>query len=182
MGFLSKLFGGEKKQSESPTKFAKYVLEGLFERAEFDLDFDINETSIEEGFQLDIKLSGPDSAMVVKKMRSDVLLDSLQVFVKKALQHNFSGQKVNINLDCEGYREKAKQALIELAEKLMNSAIDQGKTVYVRSLPPKDRKVIHQFLAEDGRVKSRSIGDGLYKKIKIYPVSPDEQNSNDQVY
>ena len=48
--------------------------------------------------------------------------------------------------------------------------MSKGKPVYFRALPPRDRKVVHQYLAEDGRVKSRSIGDGLYKKIKIFPV------------
>ena len=183
MGFLSKIFGGEKKQKEdSPKEFAKYVLSGLIERADFDIEFDTKETQKEGGFDLEITLKGPDSAMMTEKSRNGILLDSLQVFVKKTLQHNFMGQKVNVSIDCDGYREKAKQGLIELAEKLMNSAIEQGKTVYVRSLPPKDRKVIHQFLADDGRVKSRSIGDGLYKKIKIYPIRNEDQNSNDQVH
>jgi spoIIIJ-associated protein len=56
-----------------------------------------------------------------------------------------------------------------LADKLKGIAIDKGKSVYFRALPPKDRKLIHQYLAEDGRVKSRSVGEGHFKKIKIYP-------------
>ena len=64
-----------------------------------------------------------------------------------------------------------------LAEKLKNRAIDQGKSVYLRALPPKDRKIIHQFLANDDRVKSRSVGDGLYKKIKIYPNKKDTNHT-----
>jgi len=182
MGLLSKIFGGEKKKSETPKGFTQYVLNGLIERAEFSIDFKISESKTEEGFDIDVNLYGDDADLMTEKSRNGVLLDSLQVFVKKALQHNFMGQKINLNMDCDGYREKAKKSLIELAEKLMNSAIDQGKTVYVRSLPPKDRKVIHQFLADDGRVKSRSIGDGLYKKIKIYPIQSDDQKSNDQVH
>jgi spoIIIJ-associated protein len=48
-------------------------------------------------------------------------------------------------------------------------AVERGKPVYFRALTPKDRKTVHQYLAQDGRVKSRSVGEGLYKKIKIYP-------------
>jgi spoIIIJ-associated protein len=61
--------------------------------------------------------------------------------------------------------------LIELAEKLKGIVIDKGRSVYVRALMPKDRKIVHQYLAGDERVKSKSIGDGLYKKIKIFPAS-----------
>ena len=55
-------------------------------------------------------------------------------------------------------------------EKLKNVAVEKGKPVYFRALPPRDRKLIHQFLAEDGRVKSRSVGEGVFKKIKIFPI------------
>ena len=66
---------------------------------------------------------------------------------------------------------------VELAEKLKGIALEKGKSVYFRALPPKDRKVIHQYLAEDGRVKSRSIGEGHFKKIKIYPTQTSEGTS-----
>ena len=75
-----------------------------------------------------------------------------------------------VNLECANFREQANEALIALAEKLKGIALSKGKSVYFRALPPKDRKVIHQYLAEDGRVKSRSIGEGHFKKIKIYPA------------
>ena len=60
--------------------------------------------------------------------------------------------------------------MITLAEKLKGIAVSKKKSVYFRALPPKERKIVHQYLADDDRVKSRSIGDGLYKKIKIYPA------------
>ena len=83
---------------------------------------------------------------------------------------SFQMDSLNVNLDCANFREQANEALIALAEKLKGIALDKGKSVYFRALPPKDRKVIHQYLAEDGRVKSRSIGEGHFKKIKIYPA------------
>ena len=66
--------------------------------------------------------------------------------------------------------EETEAALIERAESLKTIAIEQGRSVYYRALPPKDRKVVHQYLSKDPRVKSRSLGEGLYKKIKIYPA------------
>jgi spoIIIJ-associated protein len=82
-------------------------------------------------------------------------------------------------VDCNGYREESEAALIERAEHLKKIAIEQGKSVYYRALPPKERKVVHQYLAQDGRVKSRSLGDGLYKKIKIYPAKGPENSAAD---
>ena len=59
---------------------------------------------------------------------------------------------------------------MDLADRLKGIVLSKSKPVYIRALPPKDRKVIHQYLAEDSRVKSRSVGEGHYKKIKIYPT------------
>ncbi len=75
-----------------------------------------------------------------------------------------------MHVDSNDFREKSNQTLVELAEKLKEVAIERGKSVYFRALPPKDRKVIHQYLAQDERVRSKSIGEGLFKKIKIYPI------------
>ena len=114
-----------------------------------------------------IEFHGEDEDLFTNK--DGALLDAFQLLIKRALQHQLPEDNTRLSCDCNGFREKANQSLKDLAEKLKNRAIDQGKSVYLRALPPKDRKVIHQFLAEDERVKSRSVGDGLYKKIKIYP-------------
>ena len=100
------------------------------------------------------------------------MLDAFQLYLKRAVQHNFPNDKSNITVDCGGYREESEAALIERAENLKVIAIEQGKSVYYRALPPKERKIVHQYLAQDPRVKSRSLGDGLYKKIKIFPAKP----------
>jgi spoIIIJ-associated protein len=86
---------------------------------------------------------------------------------------------VHVNLDCANFRKDAEAALIELADKLKDIALTKGKPVYFRALPPKDRKVVHQYLAEDGRVKSRSVGDGHFKKIKIFPLKDQQTAESD---
>jgi spoIIIJ-associated protein len=113
------------------------------------------------------------------KDKKGQMLDALQLFLKRVAQHNFPEDKTNIVVDCGGYRDESSAALIERAENLKAIAIEQGKSVYYRALPPKDRKIVHQYLAQDPRVKSRSLGEGLYKKIKIYPAKA-SGSQNDQ--
>ena len=116
-----------------------------------------------------VEFSGEDEGLL--KEKEGQLLDSVQLFITRVLQHRMPDNKVNVEMDCGGYREEANQELIDLAEKLKEIALARKKSVYIRALPPKDRKVVHQYLADDTRVRSRSIGDGLYKKIKIYPAN-----------
>src|SRR5690606_39890256 len=120
-----------------------------------------------------------DEEMLVSK--DGQLLDALQLYVRRAVQHQLPEETAIINIDCANYRKEANEALIALAEKLKGIALSKGKSVYFRALPPKDRKVIHQYLAEDGRVKSRSIGEGHFKKIKIYPAK-ESAEQQDEVF
>lgn len=169
-GFLGKLFGSKKKNETSEVEsLIQTTLEGLIEKAQFELDFDISSGLDDKGEpQVLVEFSGNDEELL--KDREGQMIDGLQLFLKRALQRQFPEDKTNVIIDCNGYREESTQALVELAEKLKGIALEKGKSVYFRALPPKDRKVIHQYLANDERVKSRSIGDGLYKKIKIYPI------------
>jgi spoIIIJ-associated protein len=169
-GFFSKLFGGKKKTGGSEVEnLVNSTVEGLIEKAGFELSFEIESGMDDQNEpQIVIEFTGADEEIL--KDKEGQMIDAIQLFLKRVIQHHFPEDRTNIVIDCNGYREESSQALIELAEKLKGIALEKGKSVYFRALPPKDRKIIHQHLAGDERVKSRSIGDGLYKKIKIYPV------------
>ena len=167
-GFLSKIFGGKSKDSNVQA-LVKTTLEDLIKVGGFELDFDVQVSKDDQGFEnLSIEVSGPDEDLM--KDREGQLIDAFQLFVQRVVQHNFAEDKTRISLDCGGYREESSQALLDLADKLKEQALEKGKSVYFRALPPKDRKIIHQHLASDDRIRSRSVGDGLFKKIKIYPA------------
>jgi len=169
-GFFSKLFGGKKKTGGSEVEnLVQSTVEGLLEKANFDLSFEVNSGTDDQGEpQMVIEFTGADDEILRDK--EGQMIDAIQLFLKRVIQHHFPEDRTNVIIDCNGYREESSKELVELAEKLKGIALEKGKSVYFRALPPKDRKIIHQYLASDERVKSRSIGDGLYKKIKIYPV------------
>jgi spoIIIJ-associated protein len=175
-GFFSKIFGGKKKEAaasvvpeaDSASGLVENVMHGLIERTHLDLTFELRTEMNGDIEDITVEISGADQALLTEK--EGALLDSFQLFIKRVLQHQMSDARVNVNFDCNGFREESNKSLVELAEKLKDKAIEQGRSVYFRALPPKDRKVVHQYLASDDRVRSRSVGDGLYKKIKIYPV------------
>ena len=177
MGFLQKIFGGGKSGSyKDGMNLVETVLRGTLDRANLDISFDLKESEENGKLLLEVDFYRQDEKLFTGK--DGALLDAFQKILKRAIQNHFPEDNILVNCDCNNFRENANQGLIELAERLKQRAIDQGKSVYLRALAPKDRKVIHQFLASDERVKSRSIGDGLYKKIKIYPVKNEGDNSS----
>lgn len=182
-GFFSKLFGGGKKKDaavgaelSSAVGLIESVLGGLVERAHLDLQFDIRTEKATDAEEVTVEISGADVGLVTEK--EGALLDAFQLFIKRVLQHQLPDQVVNVHFDSNGFREESNKELIELAERLKEKCLEQGRSVYVRALPPKDRKVVHQHLAGDDRVRSRSVGDGLYKKIKIYPAKTNSRETN----
>ncbi len=179
-GFFSKLFGGSKKKN-GPAEAENLInetVQGIIDRADFKLKFSLTHTEENDEAVVIVNFEGPDETLL--KDREGQLIDAFQLLIKRVLQHHLPEDRTNIVVDCNGFREESNQALVDLAEKLKGIALEKGKSVYFRALPPKDRKVIHQYLANDQRVKSRSIGDGLYKKIKIYPVKGQRPEAEDE--
>ncbi|MCB0407539.1 MAG: hypothetical protein KDD34_04990 [Bdellovibrionales bacterium] len=174
-GIFGKIFGGKKKGSDvTPYDVIEETLNGVLEAGNFELSFDLDE----ENGEYFVELYGDDEELL--KSKEGQLLDAFQLFVKRVLQHQFPEDNIHVNLDSDGFREDANEALLDLADKLKGIALDKGKSVYFRALPPKDRKIVHQYLAEDGRVKSRSVGEGHFKKIKIYPIKGKGSQVEDQ--
>jgi len=180
-GFFGKLFGKkEEQQSDSPAAHIEAVLRGLMDAAQFDFGFEVVQDEKNPELIL-VEIYGGDEELL--RAREGQLLDAIQLFLTRVSQHQLRDERLTIQVDNAGYRVQANKELTELAEKLKLIALDKGKPVYFRALAPRDRKVIHQYLAEDGRVKSRSIGEGLYKKIKIYPTKGENNadHSSDSV-
>ncbi len=179
MSLLGKLFGKGKGKSQEVETLVGDILQGVIGRAGLDLSFDVQVNREEERIKsIEVEMFGTDEELLKQKEGS--LLDAFQLYIRRVVQHNYPDESPSVIFDTNGFRAQANQTLIELVEKLRDRALEQGKSVYLRQLPPKDRKVVHQFLADDGRVKSRSIGDGLYKKIKIYPVRKNEARATEE--
>lgn len=171
VGLFSKIFGnGKKNDLES---VIEATLNGILEKSGFDLSYEMNLKKKEEVTEVRIDFSGADEELL--KDYKGQLMDAIQLILKRVSQHHFSDLLTEIIIDCNGFRQESEAALIERAEHLKSIAIEQGKSVYYRALPPKERKIVHQYLAQDGRVKSRSLGDGLYKKIKIFPANTKQE-------
>jgi spoIIIJ-associated protein len=170
MGFLKNLFGGSKASAaNTPEELVNESVLGLLDKAGLNLSFDLKTSEEDNNYVFEFDFFGEDEDLM--KEKDGQLLDAIQLFATRVLQHHFSDARVTVNVDCNGFREETLEQLKELAEKLKNVALEKGRSVYFRALPPKDRKVVHQYLADDDRIKSRSVGEGHFKKIKIFPIA-----------
>ena len=95
------------------------------------------------------------------------IIDSLQYVLRKLVARKVE-EKVRLSIDIGQYREKRKLELARRAKELAALVKEDGKTQAIPPLNPSERRVVHVTLQDDKDIRSRSVGDGLFKKILIY--------------
>ncbi len=94
-------------------------------------------------------------------------LDSLQYLLRKMTSSRLP-EKMLLDLDAGNFRERRTLELQKLAGELADQVKGDGKTQVIPALNPFERRVVHLVLQEDKGVRSRSVGDGLFKKVLIF--------------
>ncbi len=94
-------------------------------------------------------------------------LDALQYLLRKIVARKVP-ERLRLSVDVGSYREKRLDELKAQALDLACKVKEDGKTQVIAALSPSERRVIHMSLQEDKEIRSRSVGDGLFKKILIY--------------
>jgi spoIIIJ-associated protein len=114
---------------------------------------------------VDIQIQGDYVKEIIDQ--NGKILDSLQYILRKMISQKYS-EKATISIDAGSFREKRVKELKELALKLAEEAKQTDKTRSISSLNPSERRVVHVALQDDKEIRSRSVGDGLFKKVLIY--------------
>ncbi len=104
-------------------------------------------------------------------------LDSLQYLLRKIVSRKIS-ERVRLSIDVGDYRERRNQELKDKAVDLAALVKQNGKTQVIPSLNPSERRMVHVALQEDTDIRSRSVGDGLFKKVLIYKPGKGKKNNN----
>ncbi|HWJ77204.1 MAG TPA: RNA-binding cell elongation regulator Jag/EloR [Niallia sp.] len=122
----------------------------------------------QKGRNIIYELSGEKIALLIGKRGQT--LNSIQ-YLSQLVINKESKEYFKVILDAEGYRERRKQALIQLAERIAHKAIKLGKEIPLEPMPSNERKTIHSALAHFKGVKTYSSGEDTKRYIIISPVS-----------
>jgi spoIIIJ-associated protein len=95
------------------------------------------------------------------------VLDSLQYILRKIVSRKVP-ERLRISINVGDFREKRLEELKIKAAELAALVKADGKTQVLPGLNPSERRIIHMIFQEDKEIRSRSVGDGLFKKILIY--------------
>lgn len=98
-------------------------------------------------------------------------IDALQLIVNLILNQNavvYTPAQVDIN----GYRQRRKLSLEDLANKAAGKAVDSGREILLPHLPSYERRIIHMYLQNRQDVTTYSEGEGDDRRLVVRPVSP----------
>lgn len=93
-------------------------------------------------------------------------LNSLQLILSN-IATNGLNQSIRVIVDIEGYREKRRKTLEELAIKIEKTVRKTGKKVTLEPMTPYERRIIHTALQDDSKVTTVSIGSEPFRKVVI---------------
>lgn len=113
-----------------------------------------------------VEIAGDGSGLIIGKHGQT--LDALQFIVNRIVNKNRQ-ESVYITLDTEGYRTRHIDHLRAMAIKMGQKARKTGQSVTLEKMNPYDRRIIHLALKDEKGLDTKSIGEGLYKKVVIIP-------------
>ena len=118
------------------------------------------------GRNITITLTGEKIALAIGKRGQT--LNSLQ-YLTQIVANRFSNQYISVVLDAEGYREKRRETLEQLASRLADKALKTRREVHLEPMPSFERKVIHSILSDIKQVETYSVGKEPNRALVIAP-------------
>lgn len=101
------------------------------------------------------------------------VLDALQTIVSAIANVGKKNYK-KVVVDCENYRDRREETLINLAHKLEAKATEMKREVMLESMSAFERRIIHTALSESETVTTRSDGKEPDRYVVIVPNDKDE--------
>jgi len=113
-----------------------------------------------------LKIEAANPAILIG--RHGRTLDALQYLVRKIVRKKHN-TKMRISFDVEGYRDRRKESLTQLALRLGEKVKRSGKPATISPMNAYDRRIVHIALKDDTLVRTQSKGGGEFRKLVIFP-------------
>lgn len=114
-----------------------------------------------------LNISGKNTSDLVG--RRGETLSALQYLARLIVSRKVQ-RRANIIVDVAQYKERRSDRLRDLANRMADRALTQGRMVTLEPMPPHERRIIHLSLRARTDVVTRSVGEGKSRKVTIAPA------------
>lgn len=145
------------------SEYAKQFLQTVITNMGIEASLEVTQ---EDERSVKIDITGEKMGLLIGKRGQTI--NSLQYLTQLAANRQ-SDHYVNVLLNPEGYRDRRKETLVRLAERLADKAKQIGRPVSLEPMPNYERKIIHTALSEDEKVVTSSEGEEPNRYVVIKP-------------
>ncbi len=147
---------------EDPKDIGRDALQRIIDLITTDATISIEERSNRIFFNV----KGGNSAILIGKRGQT--LEAIQYVLEKIVNKKRQ-ERIRIQVDVEGYLEKRRISLEGLATRLAEKVKRTGKPATIGQMNSHDRRIVHIALKNDGKVRTQSMGEGVLRKLVIFP-------------
>ncbi|MCK4957221.1 MAG: Jag N-terminal domain-containing protein [Candidatus Cloacimonetes bacterium] len=176
-GFLN-LFGNK------PTKI-KFLVADIEEKIkEFTLGM-LSKAGVEDA---NIKISFKDNVYFVDINnvqnagfiigKDGKFLESFQHLLNQMI-NKVEKKKLRLRVDVDGYRARRKDDLLVKVKSIIEKVKDRGRSITMEPLSSSHRRIVHQFVEKESKLKTMTVGNGRFKRIVILPPNSKKSHRNE---
>lgn len=115
-----------------------------------------------------INVASEDSAILIGRKGRN--LSALQYLINRIISRGDTSENTErIVLDVEGYVDRRRESLQELALSMASRAKETQRNMRLKPLSPQERRIIHVTLQDDEEIRTFSLGESLFRSVVISP-------------
>jgi len=162
-----------KAQVAAPDQGTIDEISGLLKQMLRLLDFNAEVQTELNNNRLFARINSADNEAIIGREGENI--DAMQYLLRKIISHKFPG-KILFTLDVGDYRVNRKKDLETRALEMAAKVKETGVSQIISALNPSERRIVHVALHDDTAIRSVSVGEGLFKKIRIYVPGKGRKN------
>ena len=166
---VSKVVLSSSKEADSSSdviRVARETIDELISLMDVDVMCNLRQAESEEVGGPLFEIEGDDSGLLIG--RKGETLRSLQ-FMVRFLASRKMGERANLSVDVEGYDDRRRQSLSSLANRVAQRVVKTGRSIELEPMNPRERRLVHITLSENGDVYTESSGTGEGRRVVISP-------------
>ena len=147
------------EQEKTKNNVEKFLKE-FFEKVQSDVEYSVE--AVSTGLNVDINNSNLGFLIGYRGETLYAFQNILTAVAGKGIEN-----RIRVILNIEGYKEKRKKALEDLAEKIEKTVVKTKKSVTLEPMQAYERKIIHSKLQNSEMVETRSIGEEPRRRVVV---------------
>jgi len=144
------------------------IVTGMLENMKVNASVDAHLGEAEAGGESPVMVDIRGSDLAVLIGRHAEILNAMQylvnLMVSKQVEH-----WVQVIVDVEGYRARRERQLRQLARRMADQVVKNGRRQSLEPMPAGDRRIIHLELRDHASVITQSVGEEPSRKVTIVP-------------